>query len=152
MGPKTWDLCDRYVKKCTENRGVKRGRSVDCTIRTGCIARTEAGVVGPQGQACRKISKKHWSRGKKACCPQSQDCRSVPSDHWGRYDEKRRRKTCQEEPTSWQPGTGFDDRGPLGARTTKHEERGSKEESTNGWRASTEPLMWDLRGISTGKQ
>ena len=73
VGPKTWDLCDRYVKKCTENRGVKRGRSVDCTIRTGCIARTEAGVVGPQGQACRKISKKHWSRGKKACCPQSQD-------------------------------------------------------------------------------
>ena len=52
--------------------GAKRGRPVDCTVRTGCNAMTKVGVVEPNGQVCRKETRKVVERNK-TCWLQSQE-------------------------------------------------------------------------------
>ena len=74
-----------------EKTGAKRGRPVDCTVRTGCKATIRAGVVKPYGQVCRKETRKVVERSKTFFAAKP-GRGSVSLDRRGRGAEKKGKK------------------------------------------------------------
>ena len=77
----------RQVRQHAKGKtGAKRGRPVDCTVRTGYKLMIKAGVDKPYGQVCRKGTRKS-GREKQAAKPGRG---SVLLDHRGSGAEKKR--------------------------------------------------------------
>ena len=135
----------RQVLQQTKRKtGAKRGQPVDCTVRTGCEAIVEAGVVEPYAEK----KKKNVFERKNTCQLQSQDggqCRwtvgiGVP--------RKKVRNSCPGEYIRWLQTLKLErsptERGFWGqVRPNNVETRDNRQ---MGCRVSTGSLTWDLRG------
>ena len=82
----------RQVRQQAKRKtGAKRGRRVDCTVRTGCKPMIMDGFVKPYGQICRKKTVKS-GREKQDLLAAEPGRGSVSLDRRGRGAEKKGKK------------------------------------------------------------